>query len=136
MSHKGNVNIISWNDKYRKLTSCDSLGTIIVYIKNGDEWDEEMVNNRKQSRVADMKWSPDGTKICIAYEDGYCIVGGVEGNRRWGKEMKHKIEKVSWAPNSHNLLVGTPDGEIFIYDEAGEFSHIMINCGLQQVVEP
>ncbi len=44
-----------------------------------------MVNNRKASVVRDMKWSPDGTKICIAYEDGHVIVGGVEGNRRWGK---------------------------------------------------
>ena len=44
-----------------------------------------MVNNRKVSTVKDMKWSPDGTKICIAYEDGHVIVGGVEGNRRWGK---------------------------------------------------
>ncbi len=44
-----------------------------------------MINNRKASIVKDMKWSPDGTKVCIAYEDGYVIVGGVEGNRRWGK---------------------------------------------------
>jgi WD repeat-containing protein 35 len=36
-----------------------------------------MVNNRKVSTVADLKWSPDGAKICIAYEDGHVIVGGV-----------------------------------------------------------
>jgi WD repeat-containing protein 35 len=36
-----------------------------------------MVNNRKASVVRAMKWSPDGTKICIAYEDGHVIVGGV-----------------------------------------------------------
>ena len=44
-----------------------------------------MINNRKASVVRDMKWSPDGSKVGIAYEDGYVIVGGVEGNRRWGK---------------------------------------------------
>jgi WD repeat-containing protein 35 len=36
-----------------------------------------MVNNRKMSRVVGLRWSPDGTKICIAYEDGHVIVGGV-----------------------------------------------------------
>lgn len=36
-----------------------------------------MVNNRKMSSVVGLKWSPDETKICIAYEDGHVIVGGV-----------------------------------------------------------
>ena len=31
---------------------------------------EEMINNRNKSSVRDMKWSPDGKKICIVYEDG------------------------------------------------------------------
>ena len=54
-------------------------------MRHHGEWVEEMVNNRKQSSVADMKWSPDGTKIGIIYEDGHAIIGGVEGNRKWGK---------------------------------------------------
>ena len=29
--------------------------------------------------VRDMKWTAEGTKICIAYEDGAVIVGGVDG---------------------------------------------------------
>lgn len=76
-NHTGNITIIVWNDKYRKLTSCDSTGTIIVFMKHNGQWIEEMVNNRKASFVKDMKWSPDGTKVCIAYEDGHVIVGGV-----------------------------------------------------------
>lgn len=31
---------------------------------------EEMINNRNKSVVRDMKWTPDGRKICIVYEDG------------------------------------------------------------------
>lgn len=31
---------------------------------------EEMINNRNKSVVRDMKWTPDGRKICIIYEDG------------------------------------------------------------------
>ena len=76
-NHQGNITLITWNEKYRKLTTCDSTGTIIVFMKYQGSWVEEMVNNRKASYVKDMKWSPDGTKICIAYEDGNVIVGGV-----------------------------------------------------------
>jgi WD repeat-containing protein 35 len=63
-------------------------------------WYEEMINNRNKSLVTDMAWSADGTKICIAYEDGagsghmcgdraagVVIVGNVDGNRIWSKEV-------------------------------------------------
>jgi hypothetical protein len=40
-----------------------------------------MINNRNKSVVRDMKWTADGSKICIIYEDGAVIVGSVDGNR-------------------------------------------------------
>jgi WD repeat-containing protein 35 len=49
-----------------------------------------MINNRHKSTVTDIKWSPDGTKVCIVYEDGSVIVGGVEGSRLWGKDYPYK----------------------------------------------
>jgi len=33
-------------------------------------WYEEMINNRNKSVVRDMKWTADGRKIAIIYEDG------------------------------------------------------------------
>ena len=35
-----------------------------------------------------MAWNADGQKICIVYEDGAVIVGSVDGNRIWGKELR------------------------------------------------
>ena len=52
------------------------------------QWCEEMINNRNKSVVKDMAWSKDGQKICIVYEDGAVIVGSVDGNRMWGKDLK------------------------------------------------
>jgi WD repeat-containing protein 35 len=54
-------------------------------------WFEEMINNRNKSTVKDMKWSAQGEKICIVYEDGAVIVGSVEGNRLWGKELDYNL---------------------------------------------
>ena len=51
-------------------------------------WYEEMINNRNKSVVTDMRWTPNGEKIGIVYEDGAIIVGSVEGTRLWGKELK------------------------------------------------
>ena len=38
-------------------------------------WFEEMINNRNKSVVTDMRWTPNGEKIGIVYEDG-----AVKGN--------------------------------------------------------
>lgn len=133
-NHSGNISLIVWNDKYRKLTTCDSTGTIIVFMKHNGQWVEEMVNNRKASSVKDMKWSPDGTKICIAYLDGNVIVGGVEGNRKWGKEYPIQIQLICWSPSSKELLIGTVSGEVYMYDENGDLLHQIRMQGLQRVV--
>ena len=41
-----------------------------VYWFLTGSWYEEMINNRNKSVVRGMKWTSDGQKICIVYEDG------------------------------------------------------------------
>ena len=70
-----------------------------------------MLNNRGKSLVRDMHWNADGQKICIIYEDGAVIVGSVDGNRIWGKELKGmQLHKVAWSPDSKKILFGTATG--------------------------
>ena len=69
-----------------------------------------MVNNRQKSIVTDMKWSPDGFKIGIIYEDGAVIIGSVEGNRLWGRDYQYRLGLIEWSPDSKLLLLGTADG--------------------------
>lgn len=52
------------------MTSCDDSGHIIVWMTHRSQWFEEMNNNRHQSQVVDLKWSTDGTRILIVYDDG------------------------------------------------------------------
>lgn len=48
-----------------------------------------------------MSWNTDGQRICIVYEDGAVIVGSVDGNRIWGKELKStQLSGVCWSPDS------------------------------------
>uniref|UniRef100_A0A8C9HGE5 WD repeat domain 35 n=1 Tax=Piliocolobus tephrosceles TaxID=591936 RepID=A0A8C9HGE5_9PRIM len=85
-------------------------------------WFEEMINNRNKSVVRSMSWNADGQKICIVYEDGAVIVGSVDGNRIWGKDLKGKqLSHVTWSADSKVLLFGMANGEIHIYDNQGNF---------------
>ena len=86
--HKGSVVVADWNPRHDKLTTSDQNGLIIVWMLHKGMWYEEMINNRNKSVVVDMRWSADGEKICIAYEDGHVIVGGAGGKRLWEKTCR------------------------------------------------
>lgn len=81
-----------------------------------------MTNDRKKSTVKGMCWTPDGQQICIVYEDGAIIVGSVDGNRIWGKELKNvALTGVQWSPDSRLLLFSLRNGEVHLYDNQGTF---------------
>lgn len=117
--HNGAVTCVAWNPHFRKLTSSDDNGLIIVWMLHKGLWYEEMINNRNKSIVRDMKWTSDGKKICIVYEDGAVIVGSVDGNRIWGKELNLSLRYVEWSPDSKNILFVHGDADILIYDSDG-----------------
>lgn len=117
--HTGAVMCATWNPQFRKLTTSDDSGLIIVWTVHKDAWYEEMINNRNKSVVRDMKWTSDGRKICIIYEDGAVIVGSVDGNRLWGKELSLPLRFVEWSPDNKLILFVTLDAEIWVYDADG-----------------
>lgn len=90
-----------------------------------NHWFEEMINNRNKSVVTDMKWSPNGEKIGIVYEDGAVIVGSVEGNRLWGKELKVQLSLIEWAPDSRIILFATSGGDVNVHDYVGNYLYSM-----------
>ncbi|KFO69739.1 WD repeat-containing protein 35, partial [Cuculus canorus] len=120
--HSGSVQVVTWNEQYQKLTTSDQNGLIIVWMLYKGVWYEEMINNRNKSVVRSMSWNADGQKICIVYEDGAVIVGSVDGNRIWGKDLKGShLCHVAWSADSKVLLFGMANGEIHIYDSQGNF---------------
>ena len=49
--HNGAVVCVCWNENYRKLTTSDENGLIIVWMLHKGMWFEEMINNRNKSTV-------------------------------------------------------------------------------------
>jgi len=119
--HNGSVMCVCWNENYRKLTTSDQYGLIIVWMLHKGMWFEEMINNRNKSTVRGMKWTSDGQRICIIYEDGAVIVGSVDGNRLWGKELKTQLAHVEWSPDGRNIIFCTMQCEVHVYDAIGNF---------------
>ena len=117
--HSGGVMCVTWNPQYRKLTTSDSEGLIIVWTLHKGTWLEEMINNRGKSVVRDMKWTADGKKICIVYEDGAVIVGSVGGDRLWGKDLNLPLRFVEWSPDGKLILFVTLESEVWIFDSEG-----------------
>ena len=64
LAHTGNVVVTTWNPQYRKLTTSDQFGLIIVWLLHKGVWFEEMINNRNKSVVRDMKWRGNGQVKC------------------------------------------------------------------------
>ncbi|ELT97636.1 hypothetical protein CAPTEDRAFT_160931 [Capitella teleta] len=128
--HSGAVQCLTWNEHHQKLTTSDQYGLIIVWMLYKGAWYEEMINNRNKSVVRGMKWNAEGQKICIVYEDGAVIVGSVDGNRIWGKELKGvHLAGVEWSPDGKILLFAMTNGDIQIYDNTGNLiSKLMIYC--------
>nr|XP_012150631.1 PREDICTED: WD repeat-containing protein 35 isoform X2 [Megachile rotundata] len=120
--HNSHVQVVTWNEQHQKLTSSDQNGVIIVWMLYKGSWYDEMINNCNKSVVKGMAWSSDGLKICIVYEDGAVIVGSVDGNRIWGKELKNvSLAAVQWSPDGKLLLFGLKNGEVHLYDNQGVF---------------
>lgn len=145
------------------------------YRQQTGYWCEEMINHRDPSSsseencsssasssplsVVDMKWSSDGRKIGIIYSDGVVIVGSVDGNRLWGKEIlrqeeeddernltstknensssfiKMKLKFVEWNPNGKEILFVTIDDQILVYNEHGEKINTLTNVLSSAVME-
>ena len=53
--HKEAVCCVTWNSNYRKLTTSDENGLIIVWMLHKQMWFEEMINNRNKSVVKGNK---------------------------------------------------------------------------------
>ncbi|KAF1763427.1 hypothetical protein GCK72_011693 [Caenorhabditis remanei] len=127
--HQTTVLIATWNENHQKLTTSDTSGLIIVWGLFNEQWVEEMINNRNKSVVVGIVWNQDGTKIAIAYADGNVIVGTLEGNRIWNKELDMQLAACEWAPDGEMLIFGTADGKVVVFDETGShFLDIPMHC--------
>ena len=79
------------------------------------------MNNKVKSSVNDLKWTCDGTKVCIVYNNGIVMTGSVEGARIWSKNFDKKLfYQVEWSMDSKLLYLCTVK-ECYIYDDLGNF---------------
>ena len=61
--------------------------------------------------------------LLSSHPPGAVIVGSVDGNRIWSKDIKGvQLVQVAWSPDSKVILFGTGIGEVHIYDSHGSYN--------------
>jgi WD40 repeat protein len=56
--HTSAISSLAWNERFGKLTTADSSGTVIVWVDGPqNEFVQDMLNNRTKNRISDMKWN-------------------------------------------------------------------------------
>lgn len=89
----------------------------------------ELVNNRG-TQISDFQWSNDGSKVLIAYADGYVLVGTAFGRRIWARQLNigtfvtnpstHSqpscLLSSTWSADDSRIVVGSSIGELIELD--------------------
>jgi len=84
-----------------------------------------------------MRWTADGDRICIAYDDGAVIVGSVDGNRLWGKDLDLQLSLLHWSPDGSYIVFASAAGECHTYDGSGNaVAKVQLHCNEGYLGEP
>ena len=118
--HKYSISLITWNVCYNKLTTVDSEGTLVVWKKKNNLFDVQMVNNREESYIRNVRWSKDGKYICFVYEDGQIYTGLVNGSHEWYNVIDSGLAFVEFSPDDKKILIGKKKEKIYIFSINGQ----------------
>ena len=120
IQHKYSISLITWNMLYDKITTVDSEGTLVVWKKKNGLFDVEMLNNREESFIKDVKWSKNGKYICFIYDDGQIFTGLVNGDQEWYNQAEPGLAFVEFSPDNKKILIGKKKEKIFIFSISGQ----------------
>ncbi|KAL1459786.1 hypothetical protein WDU94_011740 [Cyamophila willieti] len=135
--HRSEVIIVKWNEPYQKLASCDASGVIFVWIKYEGRWSIELINDRN-TRVTHFSWSHDGRLAVICYQDGFVLVGTVQGQRIStaflnlidSQSHQFPVTALTWGHNDRRIFVATGP-EVHIAWVSTRISSLQLICSLQ-----
>ncbi len=72
--------------------------------------------------------------LYLSYDDGHAIVGTVDGSRCWGNDIKEKIYKIEWSPDSNTILFAPLNFNIIVFHSSGyQIGEIEIPSNLKTV---
>ena len=120
IQHKSSISLISWNNIYDKITTVDIDGVLVVWQNRKGIFDIEMVNNRQESYIKDVKWSKNGEYICFIYEDGQIYTGLVNGNHDWYNCAEKGLCFVEFSPDNKKILIAKKREKIYIFSITGQ----------------
>ena len=97
--------------------TCDFLPNILMVYQH-----EPLLRELVEHQDYNLHVMPKKYLITVPLSLGAVIVGSVDGNRIWGKELKNlQLTNVEWSPDGKNIIFGISNGEVQIFDNTGNF---------------
>ncbi|MES1909031.1 MAG: hypothetical protein MHM6MM_001844 [Cercozoa sp. M6MM] len=114
VEHQGVLRLARWNERRGKLVTSDNRGLITVWTASLDGsdvlWLEEMVNQRENAAVVDMRWDREEQRIAVLYDDDVVMVGDADGQRLWSVTLPRNMRCLSWSPDGQKLILCPASG--------------------------
>jgi WD40 repeat protein/energy-coupling factor transporter ATP-binding protein EcfA2 len=116
-SGRASQNQVQFNTDGSYILAVDDIGTLRVWNRRHNS---APVLSHRRGIIADAAFSPDGTKIAEAREDGRIAVMGLSSPRtiRTASIGTAKLTSVTWSPDGRLILLAAEDGRASVLDAA------------------
>jgi len=101
----------AWNADFTKLAVCPNDGTVVIYKKNGAEFEEEQTLDEHDQLVTGIDWAPKSNRIVTCGQDRNAYVWKNE-NGVWKPTLvilriNRAATDVKWSPNEDKFAVAS-----------------------------
>ena len=116
------VEAIAWSPTNSQLLAYGAYDGLVRLHHYGENVDDVEWKQEHEDWIRDLTWSPDGTRVVSASDDGSAIIWSVDKG-----EVLHKMEghddyvrTVDWHPNGHEIITGSDDQLMITWDTLGQ----------------
>jgi toxoflavin biosynthesis protein ToxC len=115
LTHEDHVMSVDWNQRLDIIATCGEDSTVRLWSAEGKSvavWPQE-------ADLEACRWSPDGTRLAIACDDGVVRILDHAGNVVvTSAGMGAAVKSVSWSRDARQLVLGVYDGTARVVDAA------------------
>jgi WD repeat-containing protein 35 len=120
VDHKQSITALIWNERFNRLISGDSSGTVVVWVENAGKWRPNHVHALSQLPVTSLSCSHKSDVMAITYSDGRVICGDIHGMKRWELSAGCGLIGSTWHAGTRTAYLAGGNCRLFQISARGE----------------